>query len=125
MRGGLRRNGTLAVRPDDSPVDQVSSSLRLSVTPSNCLASGGAGFFSVITGHFFASSALSFLNSSCPAGTSSSEKINAELEAAPERVNEDCWDKGWMIVIHADDPKAVETLLEAKSYSEHIASLEH
>jgi glycine cleavage system H protein len=53
------------------------------------------------------------------------EKINAELEAAPERVNEDCWDKGWMIVIQADDPKAVETLLEAKSYSEHIASLEH
>ena len=53
------------------------------------------------------------------------EKINADLEAAPERVNEDCWDKGWMIVIHADDPKAVDALLEAKSYSEHIASLEH
>jgi hypothetical protein len=30
-----------------------------------------------------------------------------------------------MIVIRADDPKAVEGLLEAKSYSEHIASLEH
>jgi glycine cleavage system H protein len=53
------------------------------------------------------------------------EKINAELEGAPERVNEDCWDKGWMIVIQADDPKAVDSLLEAKSYSEHIASLEH
>lgn len=53
------------------------------------------------------------------------EKINAELEASPERVNEDCWGKGWMIVIRADDPKAVDGLLEAKSYSEHIASLEH
>ena len=53
------------------------------------------------------------------------EKINAELEASPERVNEDCWDKGWMIVIRADDPKAVDGLLEANSYSEHIASLEH
>jgi glycine cleavage system H protein len=53
------------------------------------------------------------------------EKLNADLEAAPERVNEDCWDKGWMIVIRADDPKAVDALLEAKSYSEHIASLEH
>jgi len=53
------------------------------------------------------------------------EKINSELEAAPERVNEDCWEKGWMIVIHADDPKAVDALLEPTGYSEHIASLEH
>jgi glycine cleavage system H protein len=53
------------------------------------------------------------------------EKINAELEAAPERVNEDCWDKGWMIVIRADDPNAFDGLLDAKSYREHIASLEH
>jgi glycine cleavage system H protein len=53
------------------------------------------------------------------------EKINAELEAAPERVNEDCWDKGWMIVIKAEDPKAVDALLDSKSYGEHIASLEH
>lgn len=53
------------------------------------------------------------------------EKLNAELEAAPERVNEDCWDKGWMVVIRADDPEAVDALLEAKGYREHIASLEH
>jgi len=53
------------------------------------------------------------------------EKINSELEASPERVNEDCWDRGWMIVISAEDPKAVEGLLDAKTYGEHIASLEH
>ena len=52
-------------------------------------------------------------------------RLNPELESSPERVNEDCWDKGWMIVISAEDPKAVETLLDAKGYGEHIASLEH
>lgn len=53
------------------------------------------------------------------------EKINADLEASPERVNEDCWDKGWMVVITPDDPAAVDALMDAKSYGEHIAKLEH
>jgi glycine cleavage system H protein len=53
------------------------------------------------------------------------QKINSELEAAPERVNEDCWDKGWLIAITPEDPKAVEALLDADAYGGHIASLEH
>jgi glycine cleavage system H protein len=57
--------------------------------------------------------------------TGTVEKINAELEAAPERVNEDCWDKGWMIVITPEDPKAVDGLMDAKAYADHIANAEH
>ena len=57
--------------------------------------------------------------------TGTVEKVNAELEASPERVNEDCWDKGWMIVIAPEDPKAIEGLMDAKAYGDHIASLEH
>lgn len=53
------------------------------------------------------------------------EKINADLESAPERVNEDCWDKGWMVVITPDDPHAIDALMDAKTYSDHIANLEH
>jgi glycine cleavage system H protein len=53
------------------------------------------------------------------------EQVNAQLESAPESVNEDCWGKGWMIRIKPDDPKALATLLDAKSYGEHIASLDH
>jgi glycine cleavage system H protein len=53
------------------------------------------------------------------------EKINSDLEASPERVNEDCWDKGWMVAIKPEDPKAVEALLDAKTYRDHIAALEH
>lgn len=52
-------------------------------------------------------------------------KLNAELEASPERVNEDCWDKGWMVAIQPDDPAALSLLLTPAAYREHIASLEH
>lgn len=53
------------------------------------------------------------------------EAVNAQLESAPESVNEDCWGKGWMIRIKPDDPKALTELLDAKSYGEHVASLDH
>lgn len=53
------------------------------------------------------------------------EEVNAQLESAPESVNEDCWGKGWMIRIKPDDPQALATLLDAKSYGEHVASLDH
>ena len=53
------------------------------------------------------------------------EQVNAALEDAPESVNEDCWGKGWMIRIKPDDPKALAGLLDAKSYAEHVASVEH
>jgi hypothetical protein len=43
------------------PMGQRSSSLTLSFTASHCLASAGAGFFSLITGHFLASSAFNSL----------------------------------------------------------------
>jgi glycine cleavage system H protein len=57
--------------------------------------------------------------------TGTIERINADLEAAPERVNEDCWDKGWMIVIRPEDPKAIDALMDGKSYADHIANIEH
>jgi glycine cleavage system H protein len=52
-------------------------------------------------------------------------KINDTLENAPERVNEDCWDKGWMVAIKPEDPAAIDALMDAKAYGAHIASLEH
>ena len=54
---------------------RISSSFSLSATPSHCLASSGAGFFSLITGHFLASSAFSLRKLCWPSGISSSEKM--------------------------------------------------
>jgi glycine cleavage system H protein len=53
------------------------------------------------------------------------KKLNAALESAPERVNEDCWGEGWMLALQPDDPAAAEALLNPAAYREHIASLEH
>lgn len=52
-------------------------------------------------------------------------KINRELEAKPELVNEDCYGKGWMIVIEASDAKAADALLDAKAYGEHLKASAH
>ena len=53
------------------------------------------------------------------------EMVNSDLEASPERVNEDWWGRGWMVVIRADEPQAVDALMDATGYAEHIASLDH
>lgn len=47
-------------------------------------------------------------------------KLNGELDAHPELVNEDCYGKGWMIVIEPSDPKEAGALLDAGKYAEHV-----
>jgi glycine cleavage system H protein len=51
-------------------------------------------------------------------------RVNTELEAAPEKVNEDCWAAGWMIAIVPSDTDASAAMLDAAAYRQHIASLE-
>lgn len=41
---------------------------------------------------------------------------NADLEDAPELVNQDPYGKGWMVLIEAADPGEVERLLTAQQY---------
>ena len=52
-------------------------------------------------------------------------KVNADLENQPELVNEDCYGKGWMIVITPTDAKQVEALLGDKAYAEHLKASAH
>ncbi len=50
-------------------------------------------------------------------------RINTELESRPELVNEDCWDKGWMIAIAPSDPSATGSeLFDPEGYLAHIES---
>ena len=51
-------------------------------------------------------------------------RLNTDLEASPELVNQDCWDKGWMIAIVPASPDADKSLLDAAAYRSHIATLE-
>jgi glycine cleavage system H protein len=52
-------------------------------------------------------------------------KINKDLEATPELVNEDCYGKAWMVVIAVDNAAEVAKLLDAKAYAEHLKASAH
>lgn len=43
-------------------------------------------------------------------------EVNAELEDAPELVNDDCWGKGWMVAIETTGQ--LDDLLEPAAYKE-------
>jgi glycine cleavage system H protein len=43
-------------------------------------------------------------------------EVNDPLSDAPETINDDPYEEGWMIVIEPADPKEVEALLDAKAY---------
>jgi glycine cleavage system H protein len=45
-------------------------------------------------------------------------RVNGELESKPELVNDDCYEKAWMIAIAPSDPSEVDKLLDAAAYAE-------
>ena len=46
-------------------------------------------------------------------------EVNGALDASPELVNEDCYGKGWMVVIEAAGDTGKD-LLDDKAYAEHV-----
>jgi glycine cleavage system H protein len=52
-------------------------------------------------------------------------RVNGDLTSKPELVNEDCYGKAWMIVVAPSDPKAVESLMNAAAYAEHVKESAH
>ena len=51
--------------------------------------------------------------------------VNAELESSPELVNEDCYDKAWMIEIVPSDAKELDGLLDSNAYAELLKTAGH
>jgi glycine cleavage system H protein len=43
-------------------------------------------------------------------------EVNDPLSDAPETVNDDPYEEGWMIVIEPSDPKELEALMDARTY---------
>ena len=48
-------------------------------------------------------------------------EVNAELEDAPELVNEDVYGNGWLIKISVSDPSELDELMSAAEYEQMIA----
>ena len=53
------------------------------------------------------------------------EQINTALENQPELVNDDCYEKAWMIVISPTQAVDTSTLLDAKAYAEFLKTAAH
>lgn len=51
--------------------------------------------------------------------------LNGDLDAKPELVNDDCYGKGWMVVIEAENPAVVDGLLDASAYEAHVLASAH
>lgn len=49
-------------------------------------------------------------------------QVNEALNESPEKVNEDPYGTGWMIVIKMDEPSKVDSLLSAIEYEDYIKS---
>jgi len=43
-------------------------------------------------------------------------EVNDPLTDAPETINEDPYEEGWMIVVQPSDPKEAESLMDAAAY---------
>lgn len=52
-------------------------------------------------------------------------RVNEELASRPELLNEDCWTKGWMVVIEPTDASQVDGLLEASAYRKLLEESAH
>lgn len=47
-------------------------------------------------------------------------KVNTELEDAPETINEDPYEKGWIVEINMDDSSELEALMNAAEYEKFV-----
>jgi glycine cleavage system H protein len=48
-------------------------------------------------------------------------EVNEALSSAPEAINEDPYDTGWMVRVRLSDPSEVDALLDAAAYEESLS----
>jgi glycine cleavage system H protein len=51
-------------------------------------------------------------------------EVNDPLADAPETINEDPYEEGWMIVVEPADPKELDALMDAKTYKAFVEEQE-
>ena len=48
--------------------------------------------------------------------------VNDDLDAAPESINSDPYDAGWMVKVTLADPSQLDALMSADEYEAYVAS---
>lgn len=50
-------------------------------------------------------------------------EVNSELESAPEKINEDCYNAGWICKIQITDKSTIKNLMDSKQYETYLKSM--
>ena len=51
--------------------------------------------------------------------------VNSALSDAPETINQDPYEKGWLVKIEIADAKELDALMDAATYAEHVKNAKH
>jgi glycine cleavage system H protein len=51
-------------------------------------------------------------------------EVNGELEAAPEFLNDDPYDSGWLVIVEISDTEELNSLMSSDDYMEYVAECE-
>jgi glycine cleavage system H protein len=50
-------------------------------------------------------------------------EVNSDLESAPEKINEDCYNTGWICTMKITDKKTINNLMDSKQYEAYLKGL--
>ena len=50
-------------------------------------------------------------------------EVNSDLESTPEKINEDCYDAGWICTLEITDEKSIKGLMDSKQYEAYLKGL--
>ena len=50
-------------------------------------------------------------------------EVNSDLESTPEKINEGCYDAGWICTLKISDKKTIENLMDSKQYEAYLKGL--
>ena len=49
------------------------------------------------------------------------KEVNTDLESSPELVNEDCYGRGWMVLVQGSPPEEIDALMDAGAYGDYLS----
>lgn len=49
------------------------------------------------------------------------KEVNTDLESSPELVNEDCYGRGWMVLVQVSPPEEIDALMDAGAYGDYLS----
>lgn len=52
-------------------------------------------------------------------------KVNDPLSDAPETLNDDCYDEGWIVELELSSPEEVDQLMTAEEYGKYVSEQGH